>query len=351
MGIIKTIIKFITCSSTLDDEEEEDKPPELYLEVKEIPITKKRKEEDRRQLSIREENRLKSGDIIKSYTEVKYISNGQYAKVYKAKDMYNNWVALKRIHKDFEKMVKRECNMLYHINSGYVIKLLDVFRRGDYYYMVLPYYKTDLFDEICNKRMRSYTTIIKILLGVGKGIQDLHKMGYIHGDIKLENIMLDSCYKPIIIDLGLAKKIENIEMYRNRISGTPMYIAPEVIDYRVYSEKVDVWSLGVVMYVLMFGYDPFNYMNDHSRSSEMFKNIKLMNQKYPIESEFCKSHIIYQKMVNLNKRMLDKNYKKRILLNEVMDILQDIRKEIGVEKSKIIIQRDQTNHLKRFKTI
>lgn len=351
MGIIKTIIRFITCSSILDEEYEEDEPPELQLEVKDIPKIKKRKEEERRQMSIREENKLKSGDIIKSYTEVKYISNGQYAKVYKAKDMYNNWVALKRIHRDFEKMVKRECNMLYHINSNHVVKLLDVFRRGDYYYMVLPYYKTDLFDEIAYKRIKDYCTIIKILLGTAEGVQDLHKIGYIHGDIKLENIMLDSCNKPTIIDLGLAKKIENLEIYKNRISGTPIYIAPEVIDYRVYSDKVDVWSLGVVMYVLIFGYDPFNYMNDHSKSREIFDNIKNIKPLYPVEWDYNKDHIIYQKMVKLNERMLDKNYKTRINIGDVIKELMNIRKDLGVEKSKEVIHKDQINHLKRFKTM
>ena len=354
MGIIKTILKYLICSSEFEEEEEEkEEPPDIELKhMNDILLLEKEKRE--RQLSIREENKLKAGDIIKSYTDVRYISHGQFAKVYKARDMYNNQVALKRIHKDFERMVKRECNMLYHINSNYVIKLLDVFRRGDYYYMVIPFYETDLFDRIEKKPIKSLNNILKILRGVAIGINDLHKIGYIHGDIKLENIMIDSCYRPMLIDLGLAKEINQENKYKDKLSGTTLYIAPEVIDHRIYTGKIDVWALGVIMYILMYGCDPFNYMNDHTNSNIMFKNIKNLEPKYPLNKNICRNTTIYRKYINLNKRMLDKDYNTRIGIKDVLNGIENIKNELLAEKSRISLKQCHDNeieHLKRFKTL
>ena len=357
LKIFKKFIRLIACCSTLEEEHEEEEPPDKNIYPMEM---NKQDEKKLRELSIREEDKLKKGDIIKSYTDVKYISNGQFAKVYHAKDMYNNDVALKRVHKDFERMVRRECNMLYHINSDNVIKLLDVFRRGDYYYMVMPYYGKDLFDGLMEVMCRNPFRIYKIINGIATGIYDLHKLGYMHGDIKMENIMLNNYYRPIIIDFGLSKRLEHDKnLYKNKISGTAIYIPPEVIDNRLYTNKMDVWSLGVIMYILMFGYDPFNYMNDHRDKHEMFKNIKYMQAKYPMEWKVdgylvCKNNIIYKKFVSLNDKMLDKNHMNRISIGHVLELLKDIRGEFEADKSRMslkVCHKEQIRHLKRFRSM
>lgn len=83
----------------------------------------------------------------------------------------------------------------------------------------------------------------------------LHEQGIVHRDIKLENIMLTSDFKPKIIDFGIARELQEDGM-KSQV-GTPSYIAPEIIKGERYSEKVDMFSMGVALYVFLCGYLPF----------------------------------------------------------------------------------------------
>jgi calcium-dependent protein kinase len=85
-----------------------------------------------------------------------------------------------------------------------------------------------------------------------------HKRGIVHRDLKPENILFDSkkenaCLK--IIDFGASAKLSKDEKLSKRI-GTPFYVAPEVLAAR-YDEKCDMWSIGVILYILLCGYPPF----------------------------------------------------------------------------------------------
>ena len=89
-----------------------------------------------------------------------------------------------------------------------------------------------------------------------------HKYGIVHRDLKPENILYqtkqpDSPLK--IIDFGTSKNFEKRDKLTD-ICGTPYYIAPEVLDGK-YNEKCDVWSVGVIMYIMLCGYPPFNGVN------------------------------------------------------------------------------------------
>lgn len=91
-----------------------------------------------------------------------------------------------------------------------------------------------------------------------------HKYGIVHRDLKPENILYqskdpDSPLK--IIDFGTSKTYNGDEKL-NDVCGTPYYIAPEVLDGK-YTEKCDVWSCGVIMYIMLCGYPPFNGVSDY----------------------------------------------------------------------------------------
>lgn len=81
-----------------------------------------------------------------------------------------------------------------------------------------------------------------------------HANGVIHRDIKPENIMLTKSNKVRLIDFGLS--LIKTQKTVNEVAGTPYYMSPEMLNSR-YDEKTDIWSLGVLLYVLVSGYLPF----------------------------------------------------------------------------------------------
>ncbi len=84
----------------------------------------------------------------------------------------------------------------------------------------------------------------------------IHEKGIVHRDIKPENILFERKTKLVkIIDFGISKKIKPGEYLTARV-GTPYYIAPEVL-FRKYDCKCDIWSLGVMLYMIVFNYPPF----------------------------------------------------------------------------------------------
>ena len=85
----------------------------------------------------------------------------------------------------------------------------------------------------------------------------MHEECVIHRDIKLENVMIDNCYKIKIIDFGFAIKVENSKKL-NVFCGTPSYMAPELTRKSEYFGKpADIWSLGIILYLLLCGKFPF----------------------------------------------------------------------------------------------
>lgn len=116
----------------------------------------------------------------------------------------------------------------------------------------------ELFDKIANQKNQVFNEseacgIMKKLL---RAVNHCHANRIVHRDIKPENIMIGKDGELKLIDFGLSKQSKSKTSHMSTIAGTPHYMAPEVLDGD-YNFKVDIWSLGVLMYVLLSGYLPF----------------------------------------------------------------------------------------------
>ncbi|XP_073529324.1 serine/threonine-protein kinase Chk2 isoform X1 [Phyllobates terribilis] len=174
--------------------------------------------------------------------------------------------SLSSSHLDQSNSVDTEIEILKKINHPCLIKIEEVFNSVDHLYIVLEMMEGgELFHRILRFRPRESTLKLyfyQILLAV----QYLHDNGIIHRDLKLENVLLSStneecCVK--ITDFGQSKILGETSLMTT-LCGTPNYLAPEVLitaGTGGYSRAVDYWSLGVMLFVCLSGYQPFSESN------------------------------------------------------------------------------------------
>ncbi|KAJ2611398.1 serine/threonine protein kinase [Coemansia sp. RSA 1365] len=156
-----------------------------------------------------------------------------------------------------------ETSILARVRHPAVVQVHGVFRERDFLYLVLDLAADgELFDEIVRREFLSEDHSRRVLLQLLLAIRHLNRMGIVHRDIKLENILLAdrTSLRIKLADFGLAK-IVGEQAFMKTVCGTPMYVAPEVLTVRqvgVYDKLVDMWSLGVVLYICLCGFPPFS---------------------------------------------------------------------------------------------
>eukprot|EP00616_Rhizochromulina_sp_CCMP1243_P018187 CAMPEP_0118968448 /NCGR_PEP_ID=MMETSP1173-20130426/5669_1 /TAXON_ID=1034831 /ORGANISM="Rhizochromulina marina cf, Strain CCMP1243" /LENGTH=571 /DNA_ID=CAMNT_0006917563 /DNA_START=117 /DNA_END=1832 /DNA_ORIENTATION=+ len=159
-----------------------------------------------------------------------------------------------------------EVRLLRDISHRGVISARDVFRDTNHLFFIMELVEGgDLFDRIVDKHKMGYpeTLAREAMLGVMEAVEFLHRQGIVHRDLKPENILLVSRHSDTDIkltDFGLAKRGETCRTF----CGTPQYFAPEVLERQNtvrgegrYGMEADMWSVGVILYVILSGSPPF----------------------------------------------------------------------------------------------
>ncbi|XP_073406251.1 myosin light chain kinase family member 4 [Dendrobates tinctorius] len=168
-------------------------------------------------------------------------------------------------HKEKEE-VKNEIQVMNQLNHTNLIQLYDAFESRNDIILVMEYVDGgELFDRIIdeNSNLSEVDTIL-FIKQICEGIQYMHQMYIIHLDLKPENIMCVSRadYQIKIIDFGLARRYKPREKLKVHF-GTPEFLAPEVVNYDFVSFPTDMWSVGVIAYMLLSGLSPFLGENDN----------------------------------------------------------------------------------------
>lgn len=156
--------------------------------------------------------------------------------------------------------------------SPHVIRLIADFETPRHRYMVLELMSGgELFDRIVKREHYSEADAQPVVLTLATVLNDMHKRDVVHRDLKPENILLkdQSEHSPVkLADFGFARHVGTTGC--RTACGTPSYVAPEVIGGKVYGVSPDVWSLGVIVYILLCGYPPFYDANQQ----KLFKVIQ-----------------------------------------------------------------------------
>jgi serine/threonine protein kinase len=195
------------------------------------------------------------------------LGSGRFSDVYKAVEISSGFEwAVKIVEKtrlaDSEReMLRSEVAIMRLLNHPNVVQMKEVFEDKSKMYLVMELVEGgELFDLIRTKRVFTEFTAFHITRQLLQIVKYLHEAGIVHRDIKPENILLsDELDLPTVklADFGLAKLVGTSESLRDGC-GTLGYVAPEVLREQEYGKQVDLWSVGVVTYLMLRGRLPFD---------------------------------------------------------------------------------------------
>jgi len=199
-----------------------------------------------------------------------------------------------------------EIEILSLLDHPHIIRLIETFDEGDNFFIVTDLVEGgELFDRIVSKAHYTEKEARDLIKSLLETLDYMHKIGVVHRDLKPENLLLcsetdDSDIK--IADFGFAKRVSDL-LPKETACGTPGYVAPEILRGDSYGAEVDIWSMGVICYVLLAGYPPF-YDEDQKR---LFKKIK--EGRYHFHEDYWGN--TSPNAINLIQMMLCVDQKKR----------------------------------------
>ncbi|XP_006792282.1 death-associated protein kinase 3 [Neolamprologus brichardi] len=239
--------------------------------------------------------------------------------------------------------IEREVNILREIQHSNIITLHDIFENKTDVILILELVSGgELFDFLAEKESLSEEEATQFLKQILDGVQYLHSKRIAHFDLKPENIMLLDKNVPNprikLIDFGIAHQIKAGNEFKN-IFGTPEFVAPEIVNYEPLGLEADMWSIGVITYILLSGASPFL----GETKQETLTNISAVNYDFDEEyfsntSELAKDFI---------RRLLVKDPKKRMTIDDSLE-----HPWIKVIKRRNVRQedRDHKTERRRLKT-
>ena len=229
------------------------------------------------------------GVFLEYYDVIRQLGKGGYAKVYEVQNKTTKEIrACKHLSKlSIKNLAKfeREIEILKKADHPNIIKLYEIFESRHSYYLIMEECKGgEVFDRIIEhiqkKEMYSERDAANILSQMLSAVEYCHNNGIAHRDLKPENLLYlnqgSEENNPIkVIDFGLSQVISPDKKLKTKV-GTAYYVSPEILQGS-YSEKCDIWSAGVILYILLSGDPPFNGPSD----TVIYKKIVEMKFDFP----------------------------------------------------------------------
>jgi len=186
------------------------------------------------------------------------------------------------VGKDYEKNLLMEMEILQRVHHPNIIQLHEMIEEDNKIYFAMELVTGgELFDRIVEKGSYTEEDAKVLVRKIVSAIEYLHDMNIAHRDLKPENLLVKSIADDTevkIADFGLSKIIDEQKMMQTAC-GTPGYVAPEVLNAEGYDKEVDMWSIGVITYILLCGFPPFYA----ETVPEVFEQILKAEYDYPEE--------------------------------------------------------------------
>ncbi|XP_049354663.1 CBL-interacting protein kinase 18-like [Solanum verrucosum] len=261
---------------------------------------------------------VKNGNaLMQKYELGRLLGQGNFGKVYYGRDLKSGQtVAIKVIDKEkvqkagLTEQTKREISVMAMVKHPHVVQLYEVMATKSKIYFVIEHAKGgELFNKLTKGRLKE-DVARKLFQQLINAVEFCHSRDVYHRDLKPENLLLDENGNLKVSDFGLSALAESKRQdgLLHTTCGTPAYVAPEVISRKGYEGvKADIWSCGVILFVLLAGYLPFYDSN-------------LMNLYRKICRAECKCPNWFPLEVRkLLSRILDPNPHKRISIAKIKE--------------------------------
>ncbi|BFZ07231.1 hypothetical protein BsWGS_10272 [Bradybaena similaris] len=253
------------------------------------------------------------------------LGSGQFGIVYGGRHRETNReVAIKVIDKmrfptKQEAQLKIEVEILKNLHHGGVVNLEQMFETTERIFVVMEKLKGDMLEMILSSpKGRLSERVTKFLISqILVALKHLHSKSIVHCDLKPENVLLSSetAFPQVkLCDFGFARIIGE-KSFRRSVVGTPAYLAPEVLKRKGYNRSLDMWSVGVVVYVSLSGTFPFN---EDEEISDQIQNASFMYPPTPWKE-------VSQEAIDLISNLLQVKMRKRFTVDKSLNhvFLQD----------------------------
>lgn len=222
-------------------------------------------------------------------------------------------INMRKLSQNSKKMLETEIDIMKELitkEHPNIVKCYDIIDDLDVIYIIMEYCDgNDLSSLLIGKQFKD--KYLRYYFGqIINAIKFLRDNKIIHRDMKPKNILLSSNKKIIkLCDFGFAKHVDTLKRITT-ICGSPLYMAPELYKQESYTESIDIWSLGIILYELVFGYHPFAKYNDvESLSISVVKNDIYVGENTEVN----------QNCLNLIKLMLKKHEFERIAIDDLFE--------------------------------
>lgn len=275
---------------------------------------------------------------VGDYKLVQKIGKGSFADVYKATHKKNtSEYAVKAIPKDLlsePKLLsglKNEIDIMKDFIHENIVQLHEYFSTEKNFYLVLELCPGGDLSKFIRKRKRLSEPVAQaFFVQLVNGLSFLHERGYIHRDLKPANCLLSADQKVLkLADFGFARELSTAALAQTRC-GTPLYMAPEILEARDYDGKADVWSTGCIFYEMLVGVSPFKGTNEH----DLLNNIKTKELSVPSDIKVSKP------TVDILVKLLQRQPGRRASLSQLVALIGHLqsRQEEGQSDSSADIQ-------------
>lgn len=224
--------------------------------------------------------------------------------------------------------IRREIQIMSSIQHPHIIHIYEVFENKDKIVLVMQFASGgELYDYLSEKKVLSDLEARRIFRQIAAAVYYCHKNKICHRDLKLENILLDEKGNAKIADFGLSNVFDEKHLL-NTYCGSPLYASPEIVKgVPYYGPEVDCWSMGVLLYTLVYGAMPFDGSNFKKLVTQISEGDYFEPKKKSNASELIRKLLT----VNPNKRAT------------IVDICMDCWVNHGYEHSLLQVAEDMAN--------